>query len=354
MPGMMSGMMPGMVPSCMPGMMPMPSMMPMGMMPGMMPIMMPGMPPQPHPGSGTNPLGTAAEVGAQQEPKQPEQPEPPLDPEVRQLCEHFEIEAHCARLLNQEMDKRQDSKASDLARLWELLEDVGSPTCLLALKIEEMKNGEFRGKILQDREVEALALNFDLGSRATSKLNEVVSRRATRKGEDLVRMERILEYSREPGPTATLVAERLLDGRYTSIPDLGEAEDVMRKFSLDEDAKKRLVEIVLERADDSSAVLGALELHLEASKQASETLRAVSGRLLAGKDLPDEPWDDRRPSFRADGDHDRERDRHQDRERGRERDRERDRDRDERERDRSRERERERRRRSRSRGRPRR
>lgn len=38
-----------------------------------------------------------------------------------------------------------------------------------------------------------------------------------------------------------------------------EAEDVMKKFKLDDEARRKLVQIVLQRADDSSRVLGRLE-----------------------------------------------------------------------------------------------
>uniref|UniRef100_A0A7S1S5B0 Uncharacterized protein n=1 Tax=Alexandrium catenella TaxID=2925 RepID=A0A7S1S5B0_ALECA len=269
-------------------------MMPMGFgMPGMMPgmvsptmAMMPGM--QPAPGQPPPPP-----------PPEPEPPKPkkreekkkvlPMDPEVKELCDHFEISPECSTRLNEEMAKRQDSKPADLARLYELLEDVGSPTCLLELKIEEMQVGEFVGKVVSTREVQALALNFGLGEEATGKLDEMVSRRATRKGEDLVRMEMILEHSRDRNDTVVDYVDQILSGEVKALPDLSEAEDVIKKFKFDKDAQSKLIEVVLARLEDSSRILGRLEVYLELCSKPSAAFAALSGRLLAGGDVPDEP-----------------------------------------------------------------
>merc|ERR1719330_1370672 len=182
-------------------------------------------------------------------------PEITLDEEVAKLCANFEIEHDCARKLDDEIKKRPDTRASDLAKLWGLLEDVGSPTCLLELKIQEMISGDFVGEVLSDREVEALALNFNLTDSARDRLNEMVSRRATKKGQDLVRLESILSHADDASETAKLMVDRVLDKKEGSLPDLTETEDVIRKFNLSPAAQKLLVKIVMERTDDSSKIL---------------------------------------------------------------------------------------------------
>ena len=67
------------------------------------------------------------------------------------------------------------------------------------------------------------------------------------------------------------LAAQILEGKLEDLPDMGEAEDVMKKFKLDDEARRKLVrvvivavcgcevQIVLQRADDSSRVLGRLE-----------------------------------------------------------------------------------------------
>lgn len=289
-PGGLPAAAPGMMPAMgAPGMMAAPGMMPMGpgfpMMPGMMMggMMSPAMPAMPA-------FGASSSSSKQSPAVSPQEPE--LDPDVKKLCDEFQIESECAQKLQDELNQRQDTRESDVAKLYELLDDVGSPSCLLALKIEEMQRGEFVGRIEADREVEALALNFSLGVLSKSKLNEVVARRPKRKGEDLVRLEAILERSREPDAAAKRLADRLISGSLEALPDLGETEDVIRKFKLDETASQKLVEIIVRRPDDSSLILGGLEVYLEATKQPSAALTAISGRLLAGGEVPDEPKKD--------------------------------------------------------------
>lgn len=290
-----------------------------GSMPSAMPGLMSGMPGMDTSGLGavsglgTMPspvgLGLAASLGATSQAglagtqpgeleaadQKPPEPEVPLDPEVEKFCEHFSIEKEFARRLDVEILKRPDTRAADFSRLYDLLDDMGDPATYLEMKIEEMVRGEFVGDILADREVEALALNFSLADEATEKLNEMVSRRATKKGQDLVRMESILEFADKPSEVAISMVDRLLEtcksDRNAMLPDLGEAQDVIRKYTLNEVAKKKLVDIVLERSDDSSKILGQLEVYFEqfAARNPSQALMELSGRILAGFDVPEEP-----------------------------------------------------------------
>jgi hypothetical protein len=268
--------------------------------------------------SGVQPPPPPAEALAEWQAEGEAPPLPPselvgqaLDPSVKKLCDHFEIEADCARKLDDIMTRRPDTKESDLAQLYDILDDVGSPTCLLEIKISEMESGEFVGKVLEDREAMALALNYGLKDEATQKLYEVVSRRATKKGEDLVRMELLLEYAKEPSSTAIRYSEQVLNNVIETLPDLSEAQDVIKKFELDKDARNKLVEIVLARTEDSSAILGGLEVFFEQVRNPSSSLLNLAGRLLAGGDVPD-PHDPREERNLA---RERERERSRDRDR---------------------------------------
>lgn len=247
-----------------------------------------------------------------------------LDPEVEKLCQKMEIDPECARRLDEQIKQRQDTRTSDLAKLWDFLEDVGDATWLLNRKIDEMISGEFVGDTLEDREVEALALNFSLTKAAQNRLNEMVSCRETKKGQDLVRMESILDLVDKPSEIAIQMVDRLMEkfskDKNVMLPDFAEAQDVIRKFGLTAAAKKTLVDIVLKRSDDSSRILGQLEDYFEQlgpSGNASKALQDLSGRLLAGFFVPDEP-----PKRRERQERSRSRDRGRDR---RSRDRSRDR-----------------------------
>merc|ERR1711948_203160 len=109
---------------------------------------------------------------------------------------------------------------------------------------------------------------------------ELVSRQATKKGEDLVRMEFLMEYAKEPSSTAISFVSRLLANEIEALPDLSEAQDVIKKFDLDSEAKDKLIEIVLARSDDSSALLGGLEVYFEKVRNPSSALLDLAGRLL--------------------------------------------------------------------------
>merc|ERR1712050_94087 len=110
---------------------------------------------------------------------------------------------------------------------------------------------------------------------------------------------------------------RVLANEIDALPDLSEAQDVIKKFDLDAEAKDKLIEIVLARTEHSSALLGGLEVYFEAVRNPSSALFALAGRLLAGGDVPD-PHDPREKGKLA-TDRDRERDRDRSRERERKR-----------------------------------
>merc|ERR1711887_469963 len=85
--------------------------------------------------------------------KEPEpEPEGPakMDPDIRELGDYFSIEERWVVRLNETMRKRKDTKESDLAKLYEVLERARSPTGLLTVKIGEMESGQFVGKIKHD------------------------------------------------------------------------------------------------------------------------------------------------------------------------------------------------------------
>jgi len=255
--------------------------------------------------------------------------EPVIDRDVKAfMAKHGIVDDALTKRLNEEIVKRRDTKESVISRLDELLDDMGDPAGYLEMKVEEMERGEFVGKTLEVPEVDALAKEWSLTHEAKAKLNEMVSNRGTKKGSDIVRLEKILEMTQQKSETAITLAQQILDGKLEDLPDMGEAEDVMKKFKLDDEAKRKLVQVVLQRADDSSRVLGRLEVYLESARKPSDAVRTMFGRLMAGGDVPDEHKE-------KDEKKDKDKDDDRDRSRGRDRDR-RDRDRGRRSRSRSR------------------
>merc|ERR1719264_195502 len=221
---------------------------------------------------------------ARQEPK-----EEPIDPDVQELGDYYNIEDRWIKRLNETMKKRKDTKEQDLAKLYEVLERARSPTGLLTVKIGEMESGQFVGKIKPEKDVERLARKFKLDDYVTSRLTELVVRRKATKEDDLDRIEQHLRYCKRPSAMATLLAGKLLEGEVDELPDLAEAEVLMEKYRLDEDARSKLREIVEKRASDKIEVLACIKKHLETSTFPSSMLCKIARPLIDGEKLPDPP-----------------------------------------------------------------
>lgn len=235
-----------------------------------------------------------------------------------------------------------------------MLEHARSPTGLLTVKIGEMECGQFVGKVKPDKDVERLAKRFRLDEHVKSRLTELVLRRKQTREEDLERLEQHFQYSKNPSAMAILLVGKLLEGQVDSLPDLTEAESIMRKYRLDEDAKSKLREIVEKRAHDKDVVLAQIRGHLEGAQFPSAMLCRIARTLIDGENLPDPPERKGGSSSQPAAERDRERGHNHTRDGDRgardrgQKDRSRDRGRERRDRSRSRSRERERRRRSES------
>ena len=63
--------------------------------------------------------------------------------------------------------------------------------------------------------------------------------------------------------SAELEVGKLLEGEIEELPDLSDAEKVMEKYRLDDDAKSKLREIIEKRAEDKDEVLVKIKKHLD-------------------------------------------------------------------------------------------
>jgi len=219
-----------------------------------------------------------------------------MDPDVSELGDYFQIEERWIKRLNETIAKRKDTKASDLAKLWEVLEQAyqktrKNPTGLLTVKIGEMESGQFVGKVKPDKDVRALSKKFKLDEHVESRLIEIVVRRKETRDVDLARLEKLLHYSKRPSGLVMILAGKLLDGDLEALPELTEAEELMKTFKLDNDACSKLAEIVLKRANSEGCypqeVLTQLRRHLEVSLHPSAMLCKLAGKIIDGEALPE-------------------------------------------------------------------
>jgi len=217
-----------------------------------------------------------------------------IDPDLRELGDYFNIEERWVVRLNEAMKKRQDTKAQDIEKLYEVLEKARSPTGLLTVQIGKMECGQFVGKVKPDKDVERIARKFKLDDHVSSKITELKVWRK-RNGEeeramkDLERIEFHLRFAKRPNALCTLLVGKLLEGEVDELPDLTNAEKIMTDFKLDEDACSKMREIIEKRSADEERVLTCVRKQLKSASNASSMLCKIARTLIDGGDLPDPP-----------------------------------------------------------------
>jgi len=151
------------------------------------------------------------------------QSEPPIstmiDPDVQELCDYFHIEERHARRLSDIMKNRQKTFVEDMERLYDVLERANSPAGLLVVKMREMEEGTFVGKVTADKELAALSKKHRLDDQAESKLADILARYdEERRREYLVEIERHLEVSSRPSAMAMMLLRKLGEGQPLGRP----------------------------------------------------------------------------------------------------------------------------------------
>lgn len=150
------------------------------------------------------------------------EPSPPsnmIDPDVQELCDYFHIEERHARRLSEIMKKRQDTFVEDLERLYDVLDRANSPAGLLVVKMREMEEGTFVGKVKPDKELLALSKKFKLDDQAESKLADILARYdGAKRREYLADLEKHMEVSNRPSAMAMLLLRKLGEGQPLGKP----------------------------------------------------------------------------------------------------------------------------------------
>merc|ERR1712129_30319 len=136
-----------------------------------------------------------------------------VDPDVMELCDHFQIEDRHAKRLDGLMKKRQDTFVEDLERLYDVLERAREPAGLLTVKMREMEEGTFMGKQKPDETLKAMSKKFKLDEQAELKLADILARHdADRKAEIYKEVDKHLETSNRPSAMVMMLLRKLGDG----------------------------------------------------------------------------------------------------------------------------------------------
>merc|ERR1719221_2000309 len=144
---------------------------------------------------------------------------PRIDPDVQELCDYFHIEERHALRLTEIMNKRQTTFVEDLERLYDVLERANSPAGLLVVKMREMEEGTFVGKVKADKELATISKKYKLDDQAESKLADILARYDDAKRKEyLVEVERHLEVSNRPSAMAMMLLRKLGEGQPLGRP----------------------------------------------------------------------------------------------------------------------------------------
>merc|ERR1719499_84211 len=149
------------------------------------------------------------------EPKQEQKPQESSapDPDIVELFDHFHIDPRHLSRFSGLMDKRQETFAGDMLKLWELLEQARSPEGMLVSKMREMETGTFIGKTVPDEMLIAVSKKFRLDAPAEAKLSDVLAKYdPERRKEYMKEVEKHLETSAKPSATVMMLLKKLGEG----------------------------------------------------------------------------------------------------------------------------------------------
>ncbi|OLQ05047.1 hypothetical protein AK812_SmicGene11780 [Symbiodinium microadriaticum] len=130
-----------------------------------------------------------------------------LEPEVIELVHYFKISDRHARMLNEQLKRRNNTYEEDIASLYEILKGAKNPGDLLMVSIRWMEKGVFRGTLTPNPAVEKAAKKYKLDAPSACKLAEVLECREDPDA-DLRKISEHLAASNKP---SSLVMQMLRD-----------------------------------------------------------------------------------------------------------------------------------------------
>mmetsp|Transcript_15567 Transcript_15567/g.36400 ORF Transcript_15567/g.36400 Transcript_15567/m.36400 type:complete len:419 (-) Transcript_15567:112-1368(-) len=147
-----------------------------------------------------------------------------LEAEVLELQHHFNLTDRHARLLDEQLKKRNNTFEDDVAAMYEILKGAKNPADLLMVSVRWMAEGVFRGTRTPNPEVEKVAKKYKLDAPSACKLAEVLEGRSDPDG-DLRKVCTHLERSNRPSALVMMMLKDLKSGNpveeSTKTPAIG-------------------------------------------------------------------------------------------------------------------------------------
>merc|ERR1719356_1150537 len=134
-----------------------------------------------------------------------------MEPEVVELAHHFNLTDRHARMLNEQLKKRNNTYEEDIEAMYEILKGAKNPADLLMVSIRWMSEGTFRGTLTPNPEVERVMKMYKLDAPSACKLAEILE---TRKDpdDDLRKISSHLERSNKPSSLVMMMLKDLKAG----------------------------------------------------------------------------------------------------------------------------------------------
>jgi len=147
-----------------------------------------------------------------------------MEPEVVELAHHFQLTGRHARMLDEQLKKRNNTFEDDIASLYEILRGAKNPADLLMVSIRWMAEGVFNGTRTPNPAVEQVAKKYKLDAPSACKLAEVLESRDDEYG-DLKKICSHLERSNRPSSLVMMMLKDLKAGlpvkECTKAPAIG-------------------------------------------------------------------------------------------------------------------------------------
>lgn len=134
-----------------------------------------------------------------------------MEPEVVELAHHFQLTDRHARMLDEQLKKRNDTYEDDIAAMYEILKGAKNPADLLMVSIRWMSEGVFNGTATPNPDVAKAAKKFKLDAPSACKLAEVLEAREDPDG-DLRKVCTHLERSNKPSSLVMMMLKSLKGG----------------------------------------------------------------------------------------------------------------------------------------------
>merc|ERR1719271_1782703 len=134
-----------------------------------------------------------------------------VEPEVVELAHHFQLTDRHARMLDEQLKKRNDTYEDDIAAMYEILKGAKNPADLLMVSIRWMAEGTFNGTDTPNPDVAKAAKKYKLDAPSACKLAEVLEGRKD-PDDDLRKICTHLERSNKPSSLVMMMLKNLKAG----------------------------------------------------------------------------------------------------------------------------------------------